>query len=374
MTKIAIGICILLIASCSGCSPDNTPSSSDKQIEAQLRPAQATHTKVQLEPVTDVPNNGLQLPLVSPDGKWIAYLDLHSDRAAEFDALFTGHGLAPMSLHIRSLAPGGIARKICASGSAWPAWSPDSRKLVFVAYDAAGKCRLGIYDLPAGTTRFLSISSKSLVMPAVSPNGRQVALVAPGDQVGSLRLHVRDLATGKLTYTCPTDLDGPKQLWPQWTRDGQIIFVLIHDQQSWLAQWLPGDSWPRRLCELRMPESQLGMFQSLAGLPKPLSPDDARFAYYNTAADRIILLNLRDDRQEQLPMGIRAGCWLDAQRFAAADDEELRLFSIPSSAPALLMHGRWLPRHGSTDGLILCTPGRHRGLFSLVRMRVFIGQ
>ena len=374
MAKLVFGICILCIAACSGCSADSTASSAPEKIHTRLKPSQTTSTRVQITRIADISNNGLQLPVISPNGKWAAYLDFHSDRNVQFETLFTGQGSAPMSLHTRSLAPGGPTREVCASGALWPAWSPDSSKLAFVAYDPAGQCRLGLHDLSAGTTRYLSIPYKSVLTPAVSPNGRHLAFAAPGLQTGSFRLHVLDLTTGKLIHTCPTDLDNPKQLWPQWTNDGRIIFVYIHDQQARLAQWLPGKSFPRRLAELRISPSKLGIFQALAGLPEPLSPDDTRFAYYDTAADRIALLNLRDGHEQLLPIGVRAGCWLDTQRFAAADDQDLRLFSAPDAALAPLMHGQWLPRHGSNDELILCRPGPHPGLFSLVRMNVITGQ
>ena len=374
MAKLVFGICILCIAACSGCSADSTASSAPETIQPKLQLSQTTSTRVQITRAADVPNNGLQLPVVSPDGKWVAYLDFHSDRNVQFETLFTGQGSGPMSLHIRSLVPGGPTREVCASGALWPVWSPDSSRLVFVAYDPAGQCRLGLHDLSAGATRYLSIPYKSALTPAVSTTGRQVAFAAPGEQIGSFRLHVLDLATGKVIHTCPTDLDNPRQVWPQWTNDGQIVFVHIEDQQAWLAQWSPGKSYPRRLCELRISPTQLGIFQALAGLPDPLSPDDNRFAYYDTATDRTVLLNLRDGREQLLPVGVRSGCWLDSHRFAAADDQELRLFSVPDAAPALLMHGQWLPRHGANDELILCRPGPHPGLFSLVRMNVITGQ
>ena len=378
MTRLGIGICVLILAACYACTSDNKAPLADKQIEAAVPPAQGTHTRVQIEPVGEIPNNGLQLPVVSTDGEWIAYLDFHSDQPIDLEALFTGRGLQSMSLKIQSLTAGGSVRTICDSGAAWPAWSSDSKRLVFIAYDGFGQCKLGIYDLPTATARLVSISHKHAIMPAVSPSGRQVAIVAPGDVAESFRLHVVDSDTGKLIRTCPTDLPASKQLWPQWASDGRIIFVHAQGPRSWLAQWLPGGFPPDRICEIRIPDSQPAIFQSLAGLPGSLSPDDAHFAYYDTAADRVVLIRLRDSRRTQLPTAIRAGCWLDSQRFAAADDNELRLFSISSAPSALLTHGLWLPRSSSSangvSSLVLCTPGRHPRMFSLVRMRVLVAE
>jgi len=344
----------------------------DRQIEAKWEPAQSTHTRVQVEPMGEVPNSGLQLPVISPDGKWIAYLDFRNDQPIELGALFTGQGLEAMSLYVQPVARGAVARMVCASGAAWPAWSADSRRLVFVAYNETGRCDLGIHDVSSGRTRRVSMGQKHIMMPAVSASGKQAAVVVLKSEAESSGLYIVNLDTVKVEQICPTDFQGSRQLWPQWTADGRIVFVLSNDGRSWLAQWGPGKFPPERLCEIRMSASQIGMYQGLAGLGRPLSPDDKHFAYYDTAGDRIILVNLPDGEQIKLPTNIRAGCWLDSRRFVAADEKEMRLFTVGATMPALLMRGAWLPRNGKPKSgeLVLCTRGRHRRVFGLVRMRV----
>lgn len=370
MSKLSLAICLVIVAVFCGCSPRGT-ASADKQIESQWGPAQSSHIRVQVEPLTQIPNNGLQLPAVSPDGKWIAYLDFHSDEPIELAGLFTGRGLQPMSLYVRPVTQGAKAKLVCESGAAWPAWSPDNKKLVFVAYDEVGQCRLGIYDVGTGTTRYVSTGQKHIMMLTVSPSGKEAVLVVPGTTAKPSSLYVLNLDTSKVEQICKTNLQGSK-FWPQWTRDGRIIFVLCHDGRSWLAQCWPGKFPPEKLCEIGISPSQIGMFQALAGLGKPLSPDDKHFAYYDTMADRIVLLRLLDGQQIKLPADTRAGCWLDSRRFVAADEKQMRLFTIPPTAPALLMRGSWLPLNGNphTGEIILCTRGRHRSVFSLVRMRL----
>ena len=79
----------------------------ERQIESQRGAIRTVHTRVQVEPLGEIPNCGLQLPAVSPDGKWIAYLDYQSDKPIELSALFTGRGLEGMSLHVQPVAGGG---------------------------------------------------------------------------------------------------------------------------------------------------------------------------------------------------------------------------------------------------------------------------
>ncbi len=375
MIKAAAGLCVLILLFCWGCTPQAQPpasSGANRQIQGPWQASQSSHVQVQAEPLGQLPNSGLQLPVVSPDGKWIAYLDFRSNQPIELAALFTGQGLEAMSLHVQPVTPGAAARTVCASGAAWPAWSPDSRRLMFVAYNKAGRCDLGIHDVFTGTTRRISMGLERIMMPAVSPSGKQAAVVVLKTEDESSSLYVVNLDTGKVEQTCPTDFQDSRQLWPQWTTDGRIVFVLSYHGRSWLAQWEPGKFPPEKLCEIRISASQSGVYQALAGLGRPLSPDDRYFAYYNTVADRIVLLSLADGRCVELPVGTRAGCWFGSGRFVAADQKQMRLFSIRATMPALLMRGLWLPRgaNAATSQLLLCSRAAEGRAFALVRMKI----
>jgi len=322
----------------------------------------------QLESLGVVPNSGLLLPAVSPDGKWIAYLQVAGHRRIGVAALFDGKGLEAVSLHVRPVAPGAAARVVCGSGAAWPAWSRDSKRLIFVAYSDTGRCDLGVYEVATGSVRRISTGLRGVMMPAISPSGEEAAVVEC--PLASAQLHVLNLATGKLT-PCPPGSSRALRLWPQWTADGRIVYVLSQDGASSLAQWKPGGFPPERLWPLRMSPSQIGVLQIFAGLGRPLSGDDRRLAYYDTTSERIVLMGLRDGRPTKLRAGTRFGCWLGSSRFVAAGDDEMLLFT-GSPEPVRLLRDRCLPLggNGPAGEVVFCTPGVHRGALRLSRLKV----
>ncbi|KKK83744.1 hypothetical protein LCGC14_2790300, partial [marine sediment metagenome] len=247
-------IAAAVLSACWGC----TPQGAAPDVQRRLEPAQSTGVRVQRQSLGEVPNSGLQLPVVSPDEKWIAYLRNAGDRAPGPDALFTGRGLEDMSLHVRALAPGAKSIAVCESGAAWPTWSADSTQLIFVAHGKQGRSELRLYRPATRTTRRLGpVPGSVIMMPAMSPAGREVAFVAAGADSSPPRLHVLTLETGKIQQ-CPDSEDSAGQLWPHWTADGRIICVLVRGPSAWLAQWYPGRGAPRRICRIPLPASSRG--------------------------------------------------------------------------------------------------------------------
>jgi hypothetical protein len=196
-------------------------------------------------------------------------------------------------------------------------------------------------------------------------------VVAPAGGPGqALHLYLVNPDTGEAA-ACPAGDPNERHLWPNWTADGRIVYVLSRGGASWLAQWAPPASPPRTLWTIDVPASLMGAYRSFSGLGPPLSADGRRLAYYDPALDRIVLINMSDGQRTQLKESTRSGCWLDARRFVAATDNEMFLFA-PGAKSSLLMRGPWLPRRSpdGTNDLILCTRGSHPGAFSLVRMKV----
>lgn len=351
-----------------GCAPSKQEQL--KQIGGTWGPASVTHVRVEMQAMGGVANNGLLLPAVSPDGRWIAYLQYYGDTPPSLDSLWTGKNLSGMSLHLRELTEGSQPRVVCASGAIWPSWSPDGGRLVYVVYANDGNPSLCLHDVSTGKTQRLSVGCRGIRTPELSPSGEALAFVAQDQTSEQARLFVLNLADRELT-PCPTTLANETQHRPTWTADGRIVFLRQAPGQSHVAHWKPGVFPPEPLALIPVPDTPMGRFQSFAGVGRPLSPDDQRFAYYDILCDRIILLNLRDKPQRvELKPGTRAGCWFAPKRFVAATDKELRLFT-DSETSCLLVRGSWLPRESvrNTNQLILCTRGAHRHEFQVIQMR-----
>jgi len=232
MPKTAAVAAMAALAGCAGVAPKTTP------VPSPAKELQQTHVQFEIAPLGEVPNSGLQLPAVSPDGQWIAYLRVGGDRPLGPEALFTGRGLAAVSLHLRPLG-GGPTRTLCAGGAAWPVWSADATHLAFVVYTKSGRCDLAIHDLNAATTRRRSLGFPRMMMPALDPAGKAVALIAAAESPATPRLHVADLESGKLTACPPADKE-ERRLWPQWAPDGRIVYIVSKAEQAWVAHWQPG--------------------------------------------------------------------------------------------------------------------------------------
>jgi len=359
----------LTLAPLPGCLQQS--ASSPTLGESRWAPAAVTQTRVRVESWGDVPNAGLQLPAVSPDGKWIAYLQLRTGRAVSVDSPPPGDAIAAVSLCVRPTKAAAGGREVCESAAAAPAaWSPDSKRIVFVACDPAGRCDLAIHEPATGRTQRLSLPLRRIMMPAIAPSGDRLAIVAADETADRLRVYVVPLGSPDSLTVCPADESVIGQFQPQWTADGRILFVTTRLDEAWLAQWKPGDP-PRLLYRINVPSSPRAVGQAFAGLARPLSPDDRRFAYYDASMDRIVLVDLSDGKRTEMPTRTRAGCWLGPQRFATATDEELTLYDCSNGNLALLMRGPWLPRWAGGDGeLVLCTRGTAPDMFGVVQMIV----
>ncbi len=371
MTRTPL-LSLLLSLAVAGCvsEPSRPPIGP-----AHAAPSRITHVQVRVETLGDAPNSGLLLPVISPDGKYVAALRIRGEMPLSPDVLFTGHGARGFALELRAASDGAPPRTVCSAGALWPTFSPDSRLLAFVRHDADGAARLAIYDITANTTRLLSAGGKGLAAPAVSPRGGHIAVIATSPADGQSRLLVLATATGKITH-CPA-APGDRHYQPQWTPDGRVVFLLNRAGRMSLAHWKPGRFDPETLCPIDIGAAPLPAFQAFAGIDRPVSPNGKRLAYYHAADDRIALLDLTDGARTELPAGTRAGCWLNARTFVAATDEQMLLLRA-GQASVKLLRGPWLPRAAvparddapAHRTFLALTLGPHRRAFRLARLQL----
>lgn len=343
-----------------------------------------------------LPSAGLQLPRVSSDGEWIAFMDVDREAAAvSQDAWLTGRGLQDVSLWVRRVGDDGLARNVAYGDAAWPTWSPDGSRLVFISHDAETGCAVVIHDVATQRSQRLAVGIKKMVTPAISPDGRRLAVAGYGELPDQALLFVIDLATGHATPGPPPTLGGA-QLMPLWLDAQTLLFVELDGQGGGLMRWSLGASVAEPVAPLALPASIFDAVHLHAGIAQPISPDAGRFAYYTGATDRIELVDLGSAAGSSLDFGDRAGTWWGRDWFIVADDEQLSLTPTPRDTAALpgedsaaevetskksdalddvesprmaLLPGRWVPlwTDAANHSMILLGPGKTAGRFELIQ-------
>lgn len=337
-----------------------------------------------------VPNAGLQLPRVSPDGKWIAFFDADADAGpVSADARVTGRGLAPVSLWLREVEADGLARNLAVGHAAWPAWSPDGNTLAFISHDPGTGCALALHDVAAGRTDRLSVGLRKMFAPAVAPDGRRVAVAGYGEVADQSLLFVIDLDTAQATPGPPPVLGGA-QLMPVWLDADTLLFVELDERGGGLMRWAVGSATAEPVAPLGLPASVFDAVHLHAGIPAPVSPDRRWFAYYCPPRDRIELIRLDTGDATALAVGDRAGTWWGDQWFLAANDGQLTLVQVPEPSSSdqaaadqpsetdrpdgtpriRLLPGRWAPRWAdpTEHSMLLVGQGETPGRFELVQL------
>lgn len=335
---------------------DEMGGAADDSAGAQTRTGSVTAVASVRPPVANV---GVQLPRVSPDGKWIAFLDQDSAASpVQPDDLITGNHLDGMSLWVRGIDTPGVARNLAVRGAAWPTWSPDGKTLAFVGYDDELGCTLGLHDLASGVTRRKGVGLRQMMMPAISPDGRRVAVVAYGEVPNHATIFIIDLDTDT-AMPGPPPFAGDTQVLPRWLNDKTLLYVELFkggEPNSALMRWgVGGTSVEQAISGLDAPASVFDAQFLHAAIAEPLSPDRRSWAYYSPGRDRIELIDLDTGRVTALREGFRAGAWWGSEWFIAADADRIDLVETrPNDAGSTggtadeplrlnLLTGRWVP-------------------------------
>ncbi len=316
-----------------------------------------------------VPNAGLQLPRFSPDGKWVAYLQMQEGApAVSPDALVSGKGLDPVSLWMRRVGdedPNDVEpRNIAIGGAAWPTWSSDGSTLLFVSHDDQNGCALMMHEVATGVTRRWSVGLRRMLSPAWSPSGEQLAVVAYDEVAEQAGVFVIDRESGRVTSGPPPLVPaGGAQVLPRWLDDETLLWVELGERGGSLVRWRVGDAASERVALVDVPASLFDAIHLDAGLSEPLSPDRRFFGYYRATRDRIELVELSSGRVLAMQAGDRAGAWWGGSWFLIANDERLELCAVPGDGAAEagddlrrlpLLPGSWVPRwSGPVEGSML---------------------
>jgi dipeptidyl aminopeptidase/acylaminoacyl peptidase len=325
-------------------------------------------------------------PLVSPDGRYVAYVQDY-DQRADIWVVPTGGGIA---LLVTADAP--CTPAFTGGAGAGFAWTPDSAALVYTSPED-GKLRR--VSREGGRAKKISEGEGGNASPSVAPNGAFVAyLVDRGDVDEQMFIAVRDLGTTTPTTRRITP-EGIFAIDPQvspdssriacvlsdtygrWSHDAQIAVIDVasgairvltptDDVVNNSPRWSP-DGATLAFVSDRSGYANIWTMAAEGGEPRPLAPEDfeqgeprwspdgRRIAYTrNQDADiQIMVTEIASGRSERLSTerGVHNGLsWSrDGERIVA-------LHQSPDRAPNVAIYGgggnrpEWLT-NGAPGGL-----------------------
>ena len=160
-------------------------------------------------------------PVWSPDGRRIAFL-----WSPEDPDVYAGWETAPWALYVMN-ADGTDRRWLTAGvGLFPPVWSPDGKRLAYIADEEASPRALGRVDVVEVDTRRVTQLGTTIAVPAWSPYGKELAL-AGEDDGGPVVLAVGSDGTGRRTvWASEAGEDGALVTQLAWSPAGTgLVFV-----------------------------------------------------------------------------------------------------------------------------------------------------
>ena len=354
---------------------------------------------------------GLGLPVVSPDGRWVAALEQAGGPASVgAEAPLTGRGLGGVSLWVRAVdptadapaAPGGApfgsgALPIALADAAFPVWSADGR--LWSVGAGEGGAALLVYDPRSGSLRRLGVGLARIAHPAPSPGGRSVALAGHGGNAEASLLFLVDAASGRAAPGPPPGPGGRGQVLPVWEKSGVLLFVELREDAEGqaapaaLRRWRPGAGAAAAEDVAALPPlaSAFDAEALLAGVVDPLSPGGRWFLFFDPLAEPPGLrrVDLATGSIEPVAAGGTAAAWWDPDRLAVAvqpvaggpglaKEPGLRLVELTAGArgSVTLLPGDWAPRWVGVDpaaggaSVLAVTPGERPDRLKLVQLYV----
>ncbi len=367
-----------------GCQVDGGPerevAAPDEAREPAERPPGTSsyrHYRLNVEPVGVIPHAGLDLPVFSGDGRWVAWLEAEPEAGGLRD-LVVRNAIEGVSVHVARVDGLERARQV-AQDAAWPSFCPQSERLVAVSRDVEGNERFVVHELATGRTQVIAPGLRHMQRPRFSPDGSTLAFSAHApDQVRS-RIYTLQLET-RLLAAAPV---APGEAWQEadhlaahWLDDDALLLFVVGETGVELALWSRGDdeaaAW-RVVGHVDLPRATaMGLHDALASVTQPLDPSRRYLAWYDAAADRMTVMDLAAGVVSPLDGGTHALTWMDDASLLAGDGRDVLLYELPRPrSPRQLVGGQLLPRWGSwrRGEALLLAPGQ-AGTFELLRLRM----
>lgn len=351
---------------------------------ATAAPAQTYVNTLVSRTAAGVQGNGASSqPVVTPDGRYVAFESLASNLA-----VVDGHGVPFRDIFVKDLQTGAVTMVSLSDAGVQgneasfdPTISADGRFVAFrsqasnlVPGDTNGMGDIFVRDLQAGTTVRASLTSAGTEgtgnsqMPFITPDGRYVAFSSESDLVpvwkpGVYNIFVRDLQTGTTTLeSMDADLESGEQSSsePVLTPDGRYVAFV-----SGSNELVPGDTNLARDVFVRdrllgtVDRASLDILgqEQPGDCHRPAISDDGRFVAFSTHA----FLH-PDDNNLDRDVYVRDRV-LGVTRLVTPFSDGAIFSSLASWEPAISADGRWVAFQSDSYMLVSGDTNDFRDLF-----------
>jgi hypothetical protein len=315
-----------------------------------------------------VENAGLQLPVISPDGRRMLYL--RTDRPALSPWTLIGsadpqHTPAEGMLALWMRPTEGNSPGEQVSNHRWchsPVWSDSGQAVAYVVNEAPGSFIIH-RNMVSGQEVQLGVPEAVNCMPRFDRDDQTVLFCSGPKAEGPFRIW-RQFADGSepvaltpegMDCVLPLMADAGGTVVCGCLESGHLTWVRCGRQGSVVlaAQGAISD------------RSQL--LQTWAGIPSPLSPDRRSFLFYDSMQNRIVSCQPTDRGIVRHRQNSIAACWLSDEAVALATSDWVFVVNVSTGLSPQLLNGAWVPcRYLPATNRLLMLGAERRGRFSIV--------
>ncbi|MEM1026619.1 MAG: hypothetical protein AAGJ38_00885 [Planctomycetota bacterium] len=340
-----------------------------------------------------VPHGSIELPAVSPDGRWVAYFrhTAGSPRPSH-DSLIHGRDLSGVSLWVRAVdAPQTEegSRQASPSGACWPAWTQNARSLFFVTYDQPGAASLVRFDVGSGKIERKRLGLRHIMAVQPNPDGTVIALLTYDQDPRGLQLVLVDWSEARLVRLPLRGPRGSAHLMPVWADAQTLLFAearSAEESEPWAdaaLMRLPLDAshMPQQIGRLRLPPNPIDALMMQQGILQHFDPRHGAWLYRDHEG-QMRQLHLATQQEALLPVGVAAAAWYTDPWLILGGSRDLTLYNGESavltgdtdrrvgSIALRLLDGQWAPRWTDADRqtLILVGLGKRAELLALYQL------
>ena len=315
-----------------------------------------------------VENTGLQLPVVSPDGRWMLYL--RTDRPALSPWTLLGstdpqhtptEGM--LSLWMRPTDGNSAGEQV--SKHRWchsPVWSDSGQALLYVANEPPGSFIVH-RDLAGGQEVQLGVPQAVNCLPRFDRDDQTILFCSGPKAEGPFRIWRQSTDGAEPVALTPEGMDCVLPLLAD--ADGTVVCGCL---ESGHLTWVRcGKQGSVALAAQGAVSDRSHLLQTWAGIPSPLSPDRRCFLFYDATQNRIVSCRLSDRGIVRHRQNSIAACWLGEDAVALATSDWVFAVNVSTGLSPQVLNGAWVPcRYLSAANRLLMLGAERRGRFSIV--------